>query len=163
MIKYNIEKAQNIFDNDIIITWKNTVTGRKDDSGIFLAENMDQAINKLKYIIKQQTAVAINSIAKERRHSYTYSWPATTAKDQEIKYEYMKRIDKLDAFARDCFKLSFDNLIYNLSELACSTLQKIIPRQTSKKHDSIKNKIDQIIVFAETICLQLTNLLAVKQ
>ncbi len=159
MIIFSVIPNQTLFSKVFQFTWKNTITNRKEDSGFFCDQNFEQGISKFKFIIKQQIAVSITSIANERKNAYTYSWNPTTTKQEAMKYEYLKLCEKLDLFARNSLKEQFDELIRKTHDLSNTTLITITPHITSKKHESIKNKVDQIRNFTHSILFDIEQII----
>ncbi|HPB24872.1 MAG TPA: hypothetical protein PLB59_04165 [Bacteroidales bacterium] len=148
MIDFRIFENFSLFGNEISVTWANTVTGKKSDAGFFYATNMELAINKLKQIIKTQLAVSIVSISNERKNAYQYSWTPKTQEEYKRKEAYIKLCEKCELFAKECYQRGFNDLMEKTNEFADSTLKKLIPCTSSKKYESIFDKVTKIRDFS---------------
>ncbi|MEI6122269.1 MAG: hypothetical protein WCQ95_01440 [Bacteroidota bacterium] len=168
MIEYSIVPVENLFNKEFRLTWRNqivkhidTPTGKKPNVGFFCAPTLPECTCRLKLVIKQQTAIILTSIAKERSHAYSY-WTPTTTKDQQIKFEYQKLVEKLIVFANDCNKKPFTMLMFDTVKLTDTTLRTLTPHIGSSKHESFKNKVYSIHFFCANIIEQIEQLLSEK-
>ncbi len=156
MIQFTIQSSSTLFYSEFHVLWNNIISDRKKNSGFFVCDNLSEVTQQLQKIIREQTVASLLSIAKERRWAYSF-WKTTTTRQENLKYEYSKLIEKVELFCYNIYKPSFEDLMLQLLELSNTTLLTLTPGKNSRGHEAMKNKVDKIRKFSGAITNYLKN------
>ena len=151
MMEYKINQDENLFSSEWVVSYKNTLCLKKENRGVFHSVSLIAGINKLKYIIRIQIVNTIMSIVNERRFAYQNAWKPENIREENISSDYHWTLEQCSIHAGKVQTLGFHDMLLLTSKLCDTHLKKLIPSESSKKHENIFNKVAELNRFCKEI------------